>query len=934
MKAKDKRTGKSSDGATAKFRPLSADDLDGIVGGNITPPPGQFNSIAGFDTSHLNLDANSMIAGVSSQEIAQAVVNHQTTETQAMQLIEAVAAYDHTHVTQGLATFAGAITQTSGHSNDGYVVGVEIGHQIAAGQVNATEAISDIAGAVTAGQSTGHVAVTMLAGMSGPVSATIQAAAGTEIAALVTAGSLNATQAVTDVVNAHGVAGALTLDQAIDVLNDAAVTPAMHDAVASEYNSLMAGNQTTGNHITADIGAPAAQSYSGISSDPTADMNLVMVSKILTMDAVIGGDLGALAGLQQWITTMENAVANGNESVLDDAVANSVLSLVNAGGLTLTTAVADLAQEINSHAITGDQGFALLNSLLNLAPSYQNLASHVGSQLSVEAALDQLAPAIAQTGSLSDVVSEVNSGRLTVNEAIAALGGLAAGSAAAQITAGADIAGFIQAGYIATNAAIADIVSINLPAAETFNFLLGMATNGGAMIASAAIAEMPSVSSPSQAVAAINSAITLTAITPTQALGILVDLAGSAGMQGAVGGEIGSLISNNQLTTSQVTTAIGSGVTSSTLTATEAVTLLADIAASASTAVQTAITAEITSFVTAGDLTADQVVTALTGLVASGGAAMPSFVLTEIGALVAANAITTVQAFADIAAAGAAHVLNAGQTITLLASLASNSAPLQFTLGSDIATMIASGAVTANAAIADIAGLNLSASEIFNVLLGLAANGDTATASAATAGMASLVSPTQLVGDIDAAIAAFTITTAQGLSLLIDLASSASMVSAVAVEIDSLIASNQITASAAMSAIGTAVTSSVLTAPEAVTLLANVAVPASTAVQNAVIAEITSLLAGGAVTADQVVGTLASLFAGGTTAMQAFVVAEINALITAGKITATQAVNDITAAESAHVLTADQAVILLNMLAQSSGSAVVQVPPPARGLRR
>ncbi|UFW46082.1 MULTISPECIES: beta strand repeat-containing protein [Bradyrhizobium] len=922
MKAKGKRTGKSSSDTTAKFQPLSADDLNGIVGGNITPPPGQFNSIAGFDTSHLNLDANSMLAGVSSQEIAQAVVNHQTTETQAMHLIEAVAAYDQTHATQALADFAGAITQTSGHSNDGYAVGAEIGHLIAAGQVSATQAISDIAGAVTAGQSTGHVAVTMLAGMSGPVSASVQAAAGTEIAALVTAGSLTATQAVTDIVNANGAAGALTLDQVINVLNDAAGTPAMHAAVASEYNSLMASGLTTGNHITADIGAAAAHSYSGISHDSTADMNMIMVAKTLTMDAVIAGDYGALAGFQPLLATMQNAVANGNESVLDNAVANSVLSLVNAGGLTLTTAVADLVQQINSHAISGDQGFALLNSLVNLAPNYSNLANNVGSPLSVDAVLNQLAPASAQTGSLSDVVAAVNSGRLAVGQAIAALGGLAAGSTVAQITAGADIAGFIQSGYITTNAAIADIVSSNWSTTETFNFLLGMASSGNTAIAGAAIAEMPSVSSPSQAIAAINSAIGLTAITPTQALGILVDLAGSTGTQAAVAGEIDSLISNHQLTTSQVMTAIGSAVTSSALTATEAVTLLADIAAPASTAVQTAVTAEIASLVTAGNLTADQVVTALAGLVAGGGAAMQSFVATEIGALVAANQITTVQAFADIAAAGASHVLNPGQTIALLASLASNSTPLQFTLGSDIATMIGSGAITASAAVTDIAGLNLSASEAFNILLGLATSGDTATARAATAGMASLLSPTQLVSDIDSAIATFTITAAQGVGLLMDLASSASMTPAVAVEIDSLIASNQITASAAMSAIGAAVTSSVLTAAQAVTLLAYVAVPAPTAVQNAATAEITTLLTSRAITADQVVGALASVFAGGTTAMQAFVVAEINGLVGANQITAIQAVSDIAAAVTAHVLTADQAVSLLNMLSATGSTAM------------
>ncbi|TWB58813.1 hypothetical protein [Bradyrhizobium sacchari] len=923
MKAKGKRTSKSSDGTTANFRPLSADDLDGIVGGNITPPPGQFNSIAGFDTSHLNLDANSMLAGVSSQEIAQAVVNHQTSETQAMHLIEAVAAYDQTHVTQGLAAFAGAITQTSGHSNDGYVVGAEIGHLIAAGQVSATQAISDIAGAVTAGQSTGHVAVTMLAGMSGPVSASVQAAAGTEIAALVTAGSLTATQAVTDIVNANGAAGALTLDQVINVLNDAAVTPAMHSAVASEYNSLMAGGLTTGNHITADIGAAAAQSYSGISHDPTADMNMIMVAKTLTMDAVIAGDYGALAAFQPLLATMQNAVANGNESVLDNAVANSVLSLVNAGGLTLTTAVADLVQQINSHAISGDQGFALLNSLVNLAPNYSNLANNVGSPLSVDAVLNQLAPASAQTGSLSDVVAAVNSGRLAVGQAIAAFGGLAAGSTVAQITAGADIAGFIRSGYITTSAAIADIVSSNWSTTETFNFLLGMASSGNTAIAGAAIAEMPSVSSPSQATAAINSAIGLTALTPTQALGILVEFAGSTGTQAAVAGEIDSLISNHQLTASQVMTAIGGAVTSSTLTATEAVTLLADIAAPASTAVQTAVIAEIASLITAGDLTADQVVTALAGLVAGGGAAMQSFVATEISALVAANQITTVQAFADIAAAGASHVLNAGQTIALLASLASNSTPLQFTLGSDIATMIGSGAITASAAVTDIAGLNLSASEAFNILLGLATNGDTTTVSAAAAGMASLLSPTQLVSDIDAAIATFTITTAQGVGLLIRLASSANMISAVAGEIDALIASNQVSTSTAMASIGSAVTSSALTAAQAVTLLAYVAAPASTPVQTAVTAEIAALVTGTTITANQAVNALTALFPGGTTAMKAFVVAEINALVGANQITAVQAVSDIAAAVTAHVLTADQAVSLLNMLS-SAGSTAMQ----------
>ncbi|MET3908377.1 hypothetical protein ABID59_002723 [Bradyrhizobium sp. S3.3.6] len=923
MKAKGKRTDKSSSGTTAKFQPLSADDLNGIVGGNITPPPGQFNSIAGFDTSHLNLDANSMLAGVSSQEIAQAVVNHQTTETQAMHLIEAVAAYDQTHTTQALAAFAGAITQTSGHTNDGYAVGAEIGHLITAGQVSATQAISDVAGAVTAGQSTGHVAVTMLAGMSGPVSASVQAAAGTEIAALVTAGNLSATQAVTDIVNAYGVAGALTLDQTIDVLNDAAGTPAMHAAVASEYNSLMASGLTTGNHIAADIGAAVAQSYSGISHDSTADMNMIMVAKTLTMDAVIAGDYGALTGFQPLLATMQNAVANGNESVLDNAVANSVLSLVNAGGLTLTTAVADLVQQINSHALSGDQGFALLNSLVNLAPNYSNLANNVGSSLSIDAVLNQLAPASAQTGSLSDVVAEVNSGRLAVGQAIAAFGGLAAGSTVAQITAGADIAGFIQAGYITTNAAIADIVSSNWATTETFNFLLGMASSGNTAIAGAAIAEMPSVSSPSQAVAAINSAIGLTAITPTQALGILVDLASSTGMQAAVAGEIDSLISNHQLTTSQVMTAIGSAVTSSVLTATEAVTLLADIAAPASTTVQTAVTAEIASLVTAGNLTADQVITALTGLVAGGGAAMQSFVVTEIGALVAANEITTVQAFADIAAAGASHVLNAGQTITLLASLAANSTPLQFTLGSDVATMIGTGAITASAAVTDIAGLNLSSSEAFNILLGLATSGDTATASAATAGMASLLSPTQLVNDIDSAIANFTITTAQGVGLLIHLASGANMTSAVAGEIDALIASNQVSTSTAMANIGSAVTSSVLTAAQAVTLLAYMAALASTPLQTAVTAEIATLVTGTTITANQAVNALTALFPSGTTAMQAFVVAEINALVGANQITAIQAVSDIAAAVTAHVLTADQAVTLLNMLS-SSGSTAMQ----------
>jgi hypothetical protein len=90
---------KKQGSSKSKQRQLKTEELDQVAGGTTSPPPPpNWNQIAGFDTSHINLDAASMQAGTTEQQVAQVVGSNQGTEAGAMHLLEAAAQYDSTSV--------------------------------------------------------------------------------------------------------------------------------------------------------------------------------------------------------------------------------------------------------------------------------------------------------------------------------------------------------------------------------------------------------------------------------------------------------------------------------------------------------------------------------------------------------------------------------------------------------------------------------------------------------------------------------------------------------------------------------------------------------------------------------------------------------------------------------------------------------------------
>src|SRR5262249_23393155 len=133
-------------------------------------------------------------------------------------------------------------------------------------------------------------------------------------------------------------------------------------------------------------------------------------------------------------------------------------------------------------------------------------------------------------------------------------------------------------------------------------------------------------------------------LTVNQGLSLMLAIgaSGPVSLQAICGIEIGMFIANNQLTSAQVNSAIGSAVTAQTIPADQAVVMLAGIAANVSGAAITAAGAEVAALVAAGLVTAasamndinntapymgaDRAINMLAGVAANGSAALQAAV--------------------------------------------------------------------------------------------------------------------------------------------------------------------------------------------------------------------------------------------------------------------------------------------------------------------
>ena len=338
-------------------RELTLEELDSVVGGissaqaSVSTHP--LEKVAGFDPSHFHPDAAAMASGQAEAQVAHAVQGGQLNTTQAMHLLETAAAADHTSVTQALSMFAGHVIaagpppgELPGHDNHGGyadAVGGEIAQLITSHQVTASQAMTDIGNAVTAHALTGDQAMKVLEGVAHHGDAAVQAAVGTEIAALINAHQITPGAAMMDI---HGAVEAhnLTALQAVNVL----ASVAGHGDVAMQQSvGAMIGD------LTQMHGSPKADD--GLPLQPQIAINVIdhaISSHILTTDQALAVLVGIASSGNSTTQTAVNAEINhlvGHSAGAADHALQTLASLPATGST------------IWQHAIGGAMAAVMMN---------------------------------------------------------------------------------------------------------------------------------------------------------------------------------------------------------------------------------------------------------------------------------------------------------------------------------------------------------------------------------------------------------------------------------------------------------------------------------------------------------------------------------------------------------------------------------------------
>ncbi len=897
-----------------------------------------------------------------------ALANSVTTQTAASSEIVALIAASRITATATMTVLTGLAA--NGTAVVEGVVAAEINALIAANQITATTAVANIAAALNVDR-----AVVLLTYVAESGSAAVLAAVGNEIASLVHAGSLTATAAVNDIygisdtvtVASVGVvipvlissaaAGDTSLRNAVNALLATLITPS---SVPSSYNSFVVSDlqsavapatlaQYLANYVT-NYGVPAA----AINSDITAAVLAgdITASTAILLRQYLAADLGtawnAAGGAP--LTEYQMGVALAGAAAADitpSIVAATMWSLIDSGHASIDSL---LNGGLNAGTLSGAQSIALLLALAADAPSG---SAGTLTLLGLGSRLGAFATA---AEAVADVEASLALHQLTGEQAVTLLV-IAAGNGgiAVQIGVGADIAAHVQAGTLS----VSDAVSIIDTAVGQFGryilsdvgfgILLGMAVNGAATTASAAIQEMLDLStlsySPASAMADIDSALTSAAITANEAITVLAALAGAGdtAMRGAVTQEIYALIDNNHITAAQAMSDLGSAVTSNLLSVGQAVAMIEGLAAQGGLGLQMAVggefaalvqAAQLTAAVAANDvgvavanqtMTADQAFDVLLGMAISGDSATVNVALAEMAVLVQPAAAMT-----NLDAAISSSGITIDQAMNVLFGLAAaGTGAMQAAVAGEIVSFIATSRITSALAISDIGDAvttsQLTGDQAVILLTGIAGLSSTTVQVATGAEIAALIAAGQLTAnaattDITTAVTAGSITADQAVQLLLGMAVSGNGAAASAAE---LAMATVVTPAALMADINAAISASAITSAQALVILVVLANAGTTGMQSTVVDEIDFLITNSQITVAQGMPVLLGLAAIAATATQIVVANEIDSLIANGRITASQAAANIGDAVGSNVITAAKAVTLLTYIAVSGTGPVL-----------
>ena len=875
--------------------------------------------------------------------------------------IAALVAHRDITADQAVAALAGAGSHLVSAAE---VAGYAVANLVSHGQITTAQALADIGAAVAAHTLSAKEAGVVFAGLAaGSTDAPTQLAAGAAIGQLVASQQITGAQAVADVAavtNGSGILPALPVTQTLTLLEGIATTGGLagQAAAGNGIAALIDGGQLTGAQaLTAISGAITAHTLTGVQAagviaGVTAGGNTAL--DLAAGQAVLGLVTGGQITAAQAIAAVDGAVA-GHFLGATDAIRLLVGYSAQAGNFAqIGVAANEIGALVSGHQITAGDAVAALTAVAGVAPAD---AAAAGNAVAALIAQGQITARDAVAG----VGAAVAGHSLTADQAAVTLAAVVAASGtntAVQLAAGGGIGQLIASGQISPAQALSDLAAAIVPpltVGQNVAVLEGIAATGGIpgeVAASNGIFALVSSGrlTSANAIASIDGAVTAHALTAAQAIPLLVGFAahtGNFGQLAAASGEIAALVSHRQITADQ---AVGALSTIATQGAAFASVAGYDIAALISRGQITANQAatDLRAAVTAHTLSADQAVTVLAGVAIGSNAANAVAAGNAIGQLIATGQTVGALALADIrasAVAGIVPTLPLAQNIALLEGIAATGGVAGgAAAGSGLYALVAGGQLNTAQAIGNIhsavtaATPILTAAQAVPLILGFEANaGNSGQLAAGAAEIGALVGRGGFTAD-------------QAVAALTAAAQSPGLAATAGYDVAALISQGRITAAQAIGDVNTAVRAHTVSADQAVTVLAGLAsgagslnLPAAAVISTG--AAIGQLIATNQIGGDAVLSDLAAVSAAGllptataaaSTATRVALLEGIAStggaagqaaagtgfynLVSGSQLTSAQATAAIDGAVRAHVLAGTDAIPLLVGFAAHAGN--------------
>ncbi|MEP9375337.1 DUF4114 domain-containing protein [Aquabacter sp. CN5-332] len=286
---------------------------------------------------------------------------------------------------------------------------------------------------------------------------------------------------------------------------------------------------------------------------------------------------------------------------------------------------------------------------------------------------------------------------------------------------GTSIAGLIASLSAADQRASLDAISTligdlpdHLTAAKAVSLLFAVYSAGSASAKDGVLAELTDIGAGSTQPGGVTQAIVAVMVAGTvsmaDGMGALTNLAvgGAAGFSDAVAISLELALVGGELTAPAVMTALEASISGGNLTAQQAVGLLESVLIArfeaggdpmVTATLQTAILGEIDALITSGQVTLAEAISAMTAAASGASDGVLLAIGGEIADFLGGHAGSEAQSVAGIVAASADHVITGAEALALLVGIAIPAdAALQAATGGGIAALVASGAVTENAA--------------------------------------------------------------------------------------------------------------------------------------------------------------------------------------------------------------------------------------------